>query len=500
MKRVIFVLIAILCGSIVCFGSEVVNSKYPLEVFEYGDQSGLGLVELLWARIVRDPFNLFATIIFGLAILHTFFYGYFINLSRKYEELHRLKMKRLKAEGKRVARDVSFRATIFHFFGEIEVVFGIWLVPLLVGFAVYHGWDAMVGYLDKLTFVEKKYVEPMFVIVIMAIAATKPIIYESGKLINRVASLGGGRPSDWWISILFIGSILGSFITEPAAITISALLLSKKFYIYTPSFRLRYATLGLLLVSISVGGTLTHFAAPPVLMVASKWGWGFWFMFLNFGIKAIVGIILSIGIYYLILRKDLRDLDRKAKLEKFEDEKEEVIPFRVCLVHIFFLVFTVITLHHPPLFLLGFLFFIGYVTATRRYQYTFSMKTPILVGFFLAGLVTHGSLQAWWIEPVLSRMGEFPLFLGSIVLTAFNDNAAITYLASLVPDFTDVMKYLVVGGAVTGGGLTVIANAPNPAGLSILKGHFRRGVSPLHLFLGALVPTLIVGSVFYLIW
>ena len=82
--------------------------------------------------------------------------------------------------------------------------------------------------------------------------------------------------------------------------------------------------------------------------------------------------------------------------------------------------------------------------------------------------------------------------VGATVLTAFNDNAAITYLATLVPNFTDSLKYAVVAGAVTGGGLTVIANAPNPAGQSILSRYFEDGVAPLSLALGAFVPTVIV--------
>jgi Na+/H+ antiporter NhaD/arsenite permease-like protein len=113
--------------------------------------------------------------------------------------------------------------------------------------------------------------------------------------------------------------------------------------------------------------------------------------------------------------------------------------------------------------------------------------------------VIHGGLQQWWIEPVLGSLSTLPLMLGATVLTAFNDNAAITYLASLVPGFTPEMKYAVVAGAVTGGGLTVIANAPNPAGQSILQRFFEGGVSPLGLFLGALVPTVILGFAFMLL-
>jgi len=73
-------------------------------------------------------------------------------------------------------------------------------------------------------------------------------------------------------------------------------------------------------------------------------------------------------------------------------------------------------------------------------------------------------------------------------------------LASLVPGFSDPLKYVVMAGAVTGGGLTVIANSPNPAGQSILASRFwEAGISPLYLCLGALVPTLIAGAAFMLL-
>ena len=167
-------------------------------------------------------------------------------------------------------------------------------------------------------------------------------------------------------------------------------------------------------------------------------------------------------------------------------------------MHLFILAFTVFTLHHPAIVLFSFLFFVAYIMATRHYQYELNVKTPILVGFFLASLVTHGTLQAWWIEPILTSLGDFTMFLGSIVLTSVNDNAAITYLGTLVPDFSLTKQYLLVSGAVIGGGLTVIANAPNPAGLSILSKHFSFGVSPLYLFLGAVFPTAILAVIFYI--
>ena len=125
-------------------------------------------------------------------------------------------------------------------------------------------------------------------------------------------------------------------------------------------------------------------------------------------------------------------------------------------------------------------------------------KSPILVAIFLSALVTHGTLQGWWIEPVLMSFDTHELFIGGIALTAFNDNAAITYLASLVPAFTESMKYMIVAGAVTGGGLTVIANAPNLAGLSVMKPQFADGVSAKFLLYSAALPTIITATIFYI--
>jgi Na+/H+ antiporter NhaD/arsenite permease-like protein len=256
-----------------------------------------------------------------------------------------------------------------------------------------------------------------------------------------------------------------------------------------------------LFVNISVGGTFTHFAAPPVLMVAAPWQWDTPFMFFNFGWKAFIGIVVATAIYYAVFRRELQALDETRLLaaRNAPTQPEAPVPAWITVVQLLFMAFTVWVAHYPPLFIGAFLFFLAFAQSTAHHQGRFDLKAPLLVGFFLAGLVVHGGLQGWWIEPVLKRLDEFPMFLGATVLTAFNDNAAITYLATLVPGFTDTMKYAVVAGAVTGGGLTVIANAPNPAGQAILQRFFPDGVSPLGLLVGALMPTLVMSVCFLLL-
>jgi hypothetical protein len=344
------------------------------------------------------------------------------------------------------------------------------------------------------------FTEPMFVVVIMAIAGTRPVLRCAESCLRVVAGFGGGTPGAWWLAILIVAPLLGSFITEPAAMTIAALLLARQFYVLQPSSRLAHATIGLLFVNVSVGGTLTHFAAPPVLMVATTWQWDTPFMFLHFGWKAALGIVAATTLYYFVFRNELVALGRGQARERGRGEGAGApVPAWITLVQLGFLAFTVSVAHHPVLFVGGFLFFLAFSQATAHHQGKLELRSPLLVGFFLAGLVIHGGVQSWWIEPVLKRLDEVPLFLGATLLTAFNDNAAITYLAAQVPGFGDQLKYAVVAGAVTGGGLTVIANAPNPAGQSILQRYFPDGVNPLGLALGALVPTAIMGAAFMLL-
>ena len=240
----------------------------------------------------------------------------------------------------------------------------------------------------------------------------------------------------------------------------------------------------------------------------------------NFGWKAAIGILISNVLYFIVFRGQFakmgKDEAKEASTElhtpevrklkpgqmshdEFEamwEERDTPIPWWVTLVHLCFLAWTVYTAHYPALFIPGLLFFLGFMSLTATHQNKVELKGPIMVGFFLGGLIIHGGLQAWWIAPVLGSLPELPLMITATVLTAFNDNAAITYLATLVPNLAEASKYAVVAGAVTGGGLTVIANAPNPAGQSILGRFFVHGVNPLKLLIGSLIPTIIMGICF----
>ena len=474
---------------------------FPVPVDSYHDQQIPSLFGKLTGRIQREPLNLVATIIFFGAIVHTFLAGWFRKIAHNYQQSYDAIEYLLEAKdgspdfGKRHDK-LLFRAQLFYFMGEVEAVFGIWLIPLFVAITAFHGWATMVEYVGNVNVADA-----IFVVVIMAMASSLPIVRFTETVIAKVSAVGKGTPASWWLAILTLGPLLGSFITGPAAMTICALLLRHRFYGLKPSERLKYATLGLLFVNISVGGVLTQFGSPPVVIAASAWNWDLAYMLTHFGWKAVIGIILSNLLYLTVFRREFSTLATNVPDEEEQDqERRRPIPWRITAIHILFLCWTVANAHYPVLVILGILFFLAFVSATRLNQQAIALRPALLVGFFLAALIIHGGCQQWWIGPVLGGLSRWPLMLAATILTAFNDNAAITYLASLVPGFSDALKYVVMAGAVTGGGLTVIANSPNPAGQSILASRFgEAGISPLYLFLGALVPTLIAGAAFMLL-
>ena len=472
----------------------VAVAEIPRALESYPSAADQTLGADLAMRVQIEPFNAVATAVFVIAIVHTFAAARFAALAHDVQHRHE---EELRLRGR--LPSPSLRAGLLHFLGEVEVVFGLWAVVLLMAITGYFGWEAAKHYINDTVV----YTEPLFVVVIMALASTRPVIGFAESALRRVAASGGATPAAWWVTILTIGPLLGSFITEPAAMTISALLLARQFYDLQPSSRLKYATLGVLFVNVSIGGTLTQFAAPPVLMVARPWGWDIPFMLANFGWRATTAVALSTAAYYFLFRQELRALDRRKPVPDIDQPEEEAtgpvllpVPPWIVAVHLAFMAWTVFNAHYPALFLGGFLFFLGFVRVTADYQSRIELKTPLLVGFFLAGLVIHGGLQGWWIAPVLGRLAEAPLFLGATVLTAVNDNALITYLATLVPNLGEELKLAVVQGAVVGGGLTVIANAPNPAGQALLGRFFDGAISPLGLLAGAIVPTLIAAFAF----
>ena len=411
------------------------------------------------------------TVFFALSICHSFSVKWFQHWALKFSE-------------------GSVMENIFHLFGEVEVVFGLWAGALMLVLAAWLGSGPTLSFVENLNFTE-----PLFVFVIMTVAATKPILYFSQSLIDQLSrTLPVGRERAFLFTCLFMGPLLGSFITEPAAMTVTALLLKERFFNRAISDRLKYALLGVLFVNVSVGGTLTPYAAPPVLMVSGKWGWDLSFMFAHFGWRAALIVLLNAFFLVAVFSKEL------SALPSIQKNESRQIPFWLIGLHLAFLATIVKLSHHPIAFVGFFLFFLGIVTITKEYQEELKIREGLLVGFFLGGLVVLGGFQRWWLEPLLRSLNPTTMYFGASALTAVLDNAALTFLGSQVPHINEVMKYALVAGSVTGGGLTVIANAPNPAGFSILKDSFgQEGISPLKLFGYALLPTAVAVVLFWLI-
>jgi hypothetical protein len=235
-------------------------------------------------------------------------------------------------------------------------------------------------------------------------------------------------------------------------------------------------------------------------MVASTWGWDTAFMASTFGWKATLAVVVNATVMIFLLRSHLTAFDpAAAKGDADADVNAARVPLGVSLIHLAFLAAIVMLAHHPVLFLGLFLFFLGYVQAYERYQNPLILKEAMLVGFFLAGLVVLGGMQQWWLQPIVSSLAPTALFFGALALTAITDNAALTYLGSLIVGMSDQAKYMLMAGAVAGGGLTVIANAPNPAGVALLRRGFDgESVGMLGLLLGALPPTA-VAALFFLV-
>ena len=412
--------------------------------------------------------ELIAAILFGLALAHTFATKSIARLADRFPR----------------------HAGLLHFLGEVEVVFGLWALVLIVAMALLSGGAHAIAYAESRT-----YTEPLFVFVIMVVAASRPVLETIRTVVDAAARLTPLRTAlvRVWLCLALV-PLLGSFITEPAAMTLAALMLAP--LVFRPDQGmpewLKYAALGVLFVNVSIGGTLTAFAAPPVLMVAKTWNWDSAFMAATFGWKAALAVLVNASAVTWLLRAHIRDtVVAPGGLP---------MPPAVAAIHLLFLAAVVLFAHHPVIFLGLFMFFLGFTKAYEQYQSPLILKEGLLVGFFLAGLVVLGGMQQWWLQPIVSSLEPTALFIGATALTAITDNAALTYLGSLIGGMSDQAKYMLVAGAVAGGGLTVIANAPNPAGVALLRDGFAdQSIGVGGLLLGALPPTIVAMLALFLL-
>jgi hypothetical protein len=418
-----------------------------------------------------QPIEMIAAGVFAAALIHTF-------SAKQFE---------------RLAHKMPQHAGLLHLLGEVEVVFGFWAIVLIVAMALMTGGAQALDYAES-----RNYTEPLFVFVVMVIAGSKPVLQAVQSIVDLGVRLipAPAQVATAWLGLAVV-PLMGSLVTEPAAMTIAALTLAP--VVFRPSMpeAPKYLAIGVLFVNVSIGGTLTAYAAPPVLMVASTWNWDSGFMLLTFGWKAALAVLVNATVAAFLLRRHLTSDSGPAPAEQGLGVP---VPLSMVAVHLALLAGVVFMAHHPVAFLGLFLLFLGFAQAYERHQNPLLIKEALLVAFFLAGLVVLGGLQRWWLQPIVSALEPIALFFGALGLTALTDNAALTYLGSQISGITDEAKYMLVAGAVAGGGLTVIANAPNPAGLALLKRGFAdESVGAGGLFLGALGPTIVAAAAFLLL-
>jgi hypothetical protein len=427
-----------------------------------------------------STFNIIATIIFACAICHTFF-------------SHRLYLIAKSYEMKRLSYAQKFAIEILRFLSEVEVIFGIWVVPLLAIMAFMLDWQSVLQYLNTLSFTQ-----PLFVSCLLVMASSVPIVHFVEKMLTKVAILNNGSIAAWWLVILTLGPLMGSLLKETVAITLSVAILCDRFFRYKPSAHLAYATLAILFVNTSIGSLLTNFGSGAIVMIAKEWKWDSYFMFTNFGWKAILAILIINISALRYFRKEFQLLHAQAKIKRLSKQKQRNgIPGWVTLITFIFLFWMISQSDQPVIFVGSLLLFLGFYQAAFPKE-RLESGPAMMVLFFLSALVIHGTLQYWWVADLLKSFPDKMIFPIGVFLSAFNHNALITYLASHVEGFSDQAKYNLVSGVISGGGLTILGNAPNFAAFAIASSYFTEGLSPFRLFLYSVPPSFVACIIFQL--
>ena len=337
---------------------------------------------------------------------------------------------------------------------------------------------------------EGRFSEAAFIFCIMILASSRPLVtvvkiglLKLSELITALTKIDIKLVQ--FFVLLTLGPLIGSLITEPAAITLVALLLYRMIDQIDEKFL--YGIIALLFVNVSVGGGLTHFAAPPILMVASTWNWGIKDIFVNLGEAVLVAVFANTILFIFLFKNKI-----KSQLSALE-KNHTPMPIWIIGVHILFLIGIVVEAHNPVHFIILFVVFFGFTKITKLHQDGLKIREGLLVGLFLAGLIVFGSFQRWWLEPLISSVNDTVLYFAATALTGITDNAALTYLGAQVQGLSESSKWALVSGALSGGGLSILANAPNPVGFSILSSKFRGNtLNAGQLFIAALGPTVIV--------
>ena len=423
------------------------------------------------------PFQLFSTLIFALSIVHVFFTPTIFKAA-------------LALQKKQKHHEWQVTIETLLLLSEIELVFGLWLIPLFGGYALFYSWSESLGYLTS-----RDYTEALYMVVIVLIVSASPLITFGEKVLEKIARLGKDSPTSWWWVILCLGPLSSMLLKEPGAMALLAVLLGRKFYHFRPSNAFKYVTLALLFLNVALSGLLSSFSSRSLYLLTSKRELSTYYMLRTFGWKALLGILLITSVAYLVFRKEFRKFPgRVPALERGERKK---VPLWVTLGHLLFAASVAYVGNQGPLLVLLGLCFLGFYKITAIYQHTHVIKQAFFVGFFFAALLILGELQGWWIREIFPHLEALGTEVATLILSAFIDNAVVIYLVPDIFSLTDPRFYAAVVGSIAAGGLTVIANVPNPIGYTLLSPYFKRKISGIGLFTAALIPTLLIFLLFW---
>ena len=210
--------------------------------------------------------ELFQTAIFFLAITHAL-------LSDKF-----LKTARLKA----IQGAGTPLVTTYNFLGNITIIFGFWLVPILIVMWINKGGDYTFEYLQTFDLGE-----PFAYFVLAALGFLQPLRHLLANALNYLCKLTSYQIAFWWSALLIFSSILTGCFSELGIMAVVCGLLSRTFFSLKPSNNLSYLTLSLLLIGLSVGGAILPFNLLFTLEVFNGVNWYHWTIFLLFGWKSL---------------------------------------------------------------------------------------------------------------------------------------------------------------------------------------------------------------------
>lgn len=431
------------------------------------------------------PLQLGATFFFILSVIHAFL------TPRLYNMYLRIRHQKILFPERK--KKYLVLTEITRMFSRIELVMLLWSVPFLLWFVYSENYKVMIGYLTS-----RNYMASLFIIVMMILVESNPIIYLSETLLNRlVQKIGKHSPVAWWWVILLVSPMLSSLLKETGAMVIATMLLIRKFYIHNPSKKFAYATMGLLFSNISIGGLLTITSSRAMFMIMPTLKWSSHFIWAHFTWKAFLAILFSTTIYYLYFKKELKEF---VKTDAQQEDNNESIkaPWWVVCIHICFVWALLQCKTSPVLIISVFLCYLCFRCFTYSYQNIIDVNKACLIGLFYSGLVILGDLQEWWVLKLMQNQSDFGHMIISFGLSIFLDNALVNYLVHNLSVSHDCYHYLVITGCMAAGGLTVATNLPNIVGYTIL----RRGLklklpSLVGLFLAAIIPASINFFVFW---